>query len=144
MRTFVIIALIFFSLVPIVFAQNAPPGGNVNTPPGGNTTQIINAGPSGPNVTLINPLNAGTSLESFLINILQFIVRIGAIVIILMVVFVGYKFVAARGNSTKIEEARTMLLWTVVGALVLLGAEAIAQGICATVQALSNGTGSCG
>lgn len=108
----------------------------------------VQAGPpdtgSDQNITLINPLNAGISLESFLVNILQFIVRIGAIVIILMVVFVGYKFVAAQGNSTKIEEARTMLLWTIVGALILLGAEAIAKGICATVQALSNGTGSCG
>jgi hypothetical protein len=56
-----------------------------------------------------------------------------------MIVFVGYKFIAAQGNSTKIEEARNMLLWTVVGALILLGAQAIAMGIQATVTALTGG-----
>src|SRR3989338_5911058 len=51
---------------------------------------------SGQNVTLINPLKSGTSLESFLGNILDFIIRIGTIVGILMLVFVGYKFVVAQ------------------------------------------------
>ena len=91
---------------------------------------------SGQNVTLINPLKSGTSLESFLGNILDFIIRIGTIVVILMLVFVGYKFVVAQGVPGKIEEARNMLLWTVIGALVLLGAKAISVGILATVQAL--------
>lgn len=141
-RSFVLAAITLLALVPMAFAQ--PAGSGNSNPSAGLGNPAINPNSQGQDVTLINPLNAGTSLESFLINILQFIVRIGAIVIILMIVSVGYKFVAARGNSTKIEEARTMLLWTVVGALVLLGAEAIAQGICATVQALSNGTGSCG
>jgi len=103
------------------------------------TSPPISGSGSNDNVTLINPLNAGTSLESFLINILQFIIYIGGIVVVLMIVFVGYKFIAAQGNSTKIEEARNMLLWTVVGALILLGAQAIAMGIQATVTALTGG-----
>ena len=94
---------------------------------------------SGQNVTLINPLQGGGSLESFLLNILAFIIRIGTIIVILMMVFVGYKFVAAQGEPAKITEARAMLLWTVVGALILLGSQAIAIGIKATVQALSVG-----
>ena len=95
--------------------------------------------PSGSDVTLINPLQGGGSLESFLLNILAFIIRIGTIIVILMTVFVGYKFVAARGEPGKIIEARSALLWTVVGALILLGSQAIAIGIRATVQALSVG-----
>ncbi|MBI5405673.1 hypothetical protein HY972_01380 [Candidatus Kaiserbacteria bacterium] len=97
------------------------------------------SGTGAPATTLINPLNAGTSLESFLGNILDFIIRIGAIVVILMLVYVGYLFVVARGNDSKITEARQALLWTVVGALILLGAKAIAVGIEATVRALSTG-----
>ncbi len=89
--------------------------------------------------TLINPLQGGGSLESFLLNILAFIIRIGTVIVILMTVFVGYKFVAARGEPGKITEARNALLWTVVGALILLGSQAIAIGIRATVQALSVG-----
>jgi hypothetical protein len=53
-----------------------------------------------------------------------------------MLVFVGFKFVTAQGSDTKIVEARQMLLWTVVGALILLGAKAIQEGIIATVKAL--------
>ncbi|MFA6408261.1 MAG: TrbC/VirB2 family protein [Candidatus Paceibacterota bacterium] len=86
--------------------------------------------------TLINPLSGGASLSSFLSNILSFVVQIGTIVIILMVVFVGYKFVVAQGVPGKIEEAKNMLLWTVVGALVLLGAQAIASAIQSTVATL--------
>lgn len=125
---------------------NSAGNAGINTAPSGTTGNAgINAPPSSAiNVTLINPLNAGTSLGSFLLNILQFVVYIGGIIVVLMIVFVGYKFVAARGAPEKLSEAKEMLLWTVVGALILLGAEAIAQGICATVQALSGGTGSCG
>ena len=64
----------------------------------------------GSNVTLINPLKAGTSLETFLGDILKFVVRIGTIVVILMLVYVGYLFVIAQGVPGKIEEARKALL----------------------------------
>jgi len=92
-----------------------------------------------PNVVLINPLQGGGSLESFLLSILQFVIRIGSIAIILMLVYIGFLYVKAQGNPGKISEAHKALLWTVVGALILLGAQAIAIGIQATVQALSAG-----
>lgn len=143
MRTFFIVALIFFSLAPTVFAQ---PAGSGNTnPPAGLGNPAVSQGSSGPSVTLINPLNSGdcssngNCLETFLVNILSFVVRIGGIIVVLMYVFVGFKFVAARGEPGKITEARTMLLWTTIGALVLLGAQVIAMGIKATVQGLTSG-----
>jgi hypothetical protein len=89
-----------------------------------------------PGVTLINPLKSGTSLTSFLNNILDFVIQIGSIIVILMLVFVGFKFVVAQGKDTALVEARKMLLWTIIGALVLLGAKAISAGILATVQSL--------
>ena len=94
---------------------------------------------SGQNTTLINPLGAGTSLPVLLKDILQLIVQIGTVIIILMLVYVGFLFVTAQGNESKISEARKALLWTVVGALILLGAQAISLGIQSTVQALSTG-----
>lgn len=84
----------------------------------------------------MNPLNSGTSLTSFLNSILGFVINIGSIIVILMLVFVGYKFVVAQGKEAEIREARSMLLWTIIGALVLLGAKAISLGILATVQSL--------
>src|SRR3989344_2766262 len=113
-------------------------GGSVGAPATGNPSGSVPQ-TGNPGTTLINPLKSGSSLESFLGNILDFVIRIGTVIVILMMVFVGYKFVAAKGNDTKITEARTMLLWTVVGALILLGAQVIATGIRATVQALTTG-----
>lgn len=94
---------------------------------------------TGSNVTLSNPLKGGSSLESFLLNILDFVINIGSIIVVLMLVYVGFKFVTAQGEPGKISEAREMLLWTVIGALVLLGSKAIALGVEATVKALSSG-----
>lgn len=73
-------------------------------------------------------------------GILAFVVRIGTIIVIVMLVYVGYMFVIARGNPTEIGKAKEALKWTVLGALILLGAQVIASGIQATVQALSVGS----
>lgn len=110
-------------------ATNPPSNVTPGNPPS-NTT---------PPVTLINPLQGGTSLESFLGSILTFVIRIGAIVVVLMLVYIGYLFVVAQGEPAKLTEAKKALLWTIIGALVLLGAVAIKDGIIATVQALSVG-----
>ena len=122
MRThlLILVALVLFSLAPAALVQ----------------AQQTNAGNIGQGVQLINPLQSGNSLSSFLQQILAFVIRIGAVVVILMMVYVGFKFVTAQGNETKISEAKNMLLWTIIGALILLGAQVIAAGIQATVQSL--------
>ena len=109
-------------------------GGNQVQTGAGNTGNNSDSG-----VTLVNPLGTGTNLMTFLKQILAFVVQIGTVVVIFMLVYVGYLFVAAQGAPAKIEEARRALLWTVVGALILLGAQAIADAIQATAQALSTG-----
>ncbi len=106
-----------------------------NTTPDQTQTTVENSS-SGSNVNLINPLKSGTSLEGFLNNILDFIIRIGTIVVILMTVFVGYKFVVAQGNDSELSKAKMMFLYTVIGALVLLGARAISASLLATVKAI--------
>src|SRR5450756_551885 len=121
-RTLVIAVLIFFSLAPATLADgNIPLGGDCTSNPSGcvtgatcidngtgsasycaqanpvinnNQPQVPNPtiNNSGSNTTLINPLQGGTSLESFLNNILAFVIRIGTIIVILMLVYVGYLF----------------------------------------------------
>lgn len=85
---------------------------------------------------LCNPLKA-QSVTAFLNDILTFVIKIGTIFIVLMLVFVGFKFTAARGNPGELEKVRTMFLWTIVGALVILGAQAISMGISSTIQSIS-------
>lgn len=137
MRTFAIALFVLFAFLPtgMALAQQIQTGPQIPN----NQTQTGPAITTGPNVTLINPLGAGTNLPVLLADILKFVVYIGSIIVIFMLVYVGFLFVIARGNETKITEARKALLWTVVGALILLGAQAISLGIQATVQALSTG-----
>ncbi|MDE1925386.1 MAG: hypothetical protein KGH79_04410 [Patescibacteria group bacterium] len=124
--------------------QTNPPAGSGNSnPPAGLGNPVTTPTGQGQQVTLINPLNIGNCssnqggcLGVFLQDILQFVVYIGGIIVILMLVYTGFKFVAARGNPGALEEAKKMLLWTIVGALILLGAQAIALGIQATIAAI--------
>jgi len=131
-RTLATIALTFLLVAPTLPAAAQGPtfGNSPSQPAMGN-----------PGTRLVNPLGSnncvgGDCLMTFLLAILDVVTRIGFIVVILMTVFVGYKFVAAQGNESKITETKEMLLWTVIGALILLGAKAIALGIQATAQSL--------
>ncbi len=135
MRIFLIATLIILLSAPMAFA--AP--GLQST---GNTTQVQSTGNT-TDTFLINPLKgvdckegSGKCLMNFLGSILDFVILIGAIVVVLMTVFVGYKFVVAQGEPGKISEARQALLWTVVGALILLGSKAISEAITLTVKEL--------
>ena len=85
---------------------------------------------------LTNPLNNIDSLPEFLNAILGAVVQLGTIVLILALVYVGFLFVVAQGNEEKIKSARSALFWTVIGGLVLLGAQTIGMVISSTVGAL--------
>tara|TARA_B100000745_G_scaffold291264_1_gene230873 strand:- start:16530 stop:16961 length:432 start_codon:yes stop_codon:yes gene_type:complete len=108
-------------------------GGPTGPTPGGGGSVSCPDGSSG----LCNPLQAG-SLEEFLTAILEFIVRLGTIVVIVMLVVVGFMFVNARGNPEEIKKARDALLWTLVGGVILIGAFVIAEAIKATVEAITS------
>lgn len=84
---------------------------------------------------LQNPLNVD-SLPELLTAVLDAVVYLGTLFLILMLIFVGFKFVTAQGAEAKIKEARQALLWTVVGGILLLGAKGIALVVEATAQSL--------
>jgi hypothetical protein len=85
---------------------------------------------------LVNPLNGICSLRDFLRAILDGVIQIGTIVLVMMLVYVGFKFVVARGNAEELQSAKSALVWTVIGGLILLGAKAIEAVITGTVQSL--------
>ena len=86
--------------------------------------------------SLTNPLNVST-LQGLLTAILGGVVTLGTIFLIFMMVYVGFLFVAARGNEEKIRSAREALIWTVIGGLILIGAQAISLVIQTTVGTVS-------
>lgn len=130
--------LVLLLVASLGFASVAHAQSTGQTEGGGSGSTGQTQGQSGS--ILQNPLGEGATLNSFLLGILDVVVLLGSFVIVFMLVYVGFLFVAAQGEPGKIEEARKALLWTVIGALILLGAKAIAIGIDATVKALSSGS----
>jgi len=84
---------------------------------------------------ICNPINA-KSIPEFVGTLLEGALKIGIPVIALAIIYSGFLFVAARGNSEKLSKAKSALLYTLIGAAILLGSWAIAKLISETVGAL--------
>ena len=82
-----------------------------------------------------NPLAFGT-LPEFLVALLDIVILIMVPVIVVMLVYSGFLFVTAGGNVEKIKKAKTGILWTMIGAIIILGAQALSIGIEGTVDSL--------
>ncbi len=91
--------------------------------------------PCCPDGKLCNPIRFG-NLTDFFLEIVNVVIQYGALLIVLFIVFAGFKFVTAQGNSEKVSDARKMLTWIVVGAFVLLGVYVIRAAICGTIGQL--------
>ncbi len=94
---------------------------------------------SGSTGGLCNPLGYN-SLWEFLQRILKLVIQIGFPVIVLFIVFIGFKFITAEGNPEKLKEVRSLFFWAIIGALIVLGAQALALAIQATVAQIQQGT----
>jgi heme/copper-type cytochrome/quinol oxidase subunit 2 len=82
-----------------------------------------------------NPIQA-TSLSGLLRDLLKIVIALGAIVVVFFLILAGFKYVTARGDTKQIESAHATLTWTVIGGMVVLGAQVIADAIQGTVNEL--------
>ncbi len=87
---------------------------------------------------ICNPLQGSgiTSIPIFIQRILEGALKIGIPLLALAIIYSGFLFVAARGNSEKLEKAKDSLLYTIIGGAILLGSWAIAELISTTVTSL--------
>ncbi|MBU1292969.1 pilin [Patescibacteria group bacterium] len=129
-------SVVVFMLPLMVAAQGSGGSTGSGGTSGGPTGSGGASGCGAAGTGLKNPLNNICTLPQFLNAILDAVVQLGTIVLILALVYVGFQFVAAQGNEEKIRSARSALMWTVIGGLVLLGAKAIGLVIEGTVSAL--------
>lgn len=83
-----------------------------------------------------NPLGDGSNLPAFVQSLLGIIIKAGIPIIVLAIVYTGFRFVEARGNPNKLQEARTLLLWTIIGTAIVLGAWTIATILTNTINAI--------
>ncbi|MBP7741358.1 MAG: hypothetical protein KA104_01535 [Candidatus Pacebacteria bacterium] len=140
MKRFLRFAVLMVALVALnvpfvsgVLAAGSPAGGGTDAgSPAGAGTDATSESSGG----LTNPLNNINSLPEFMNAILDAVIQIGTIVLTLAIVYVGFLFVQAQGNEEKIKSARSALLWTVIGGLVLLGAKTVGLVISSTIGAL--------
>lgn len=86
---------------------------------------------------LQNPLNSNFStIPAFIAGALKVLVIVALPIITLFLVVSGFMFVFARGNSSKLDEAKKNFVYVILGALLILGAWVIATLIGGTVTQL--------
>ncbi|OGI77904.1 hypothetical protein A3D42_00520 [Candidatus Nomurabacteria bacterium RIFCSPHIGHO2_02_FULL_41_18] len=85
---------------------------------------------------ICNPISVD-NVQDFIRVLLEGVLRIGMPIVALAVIYSGFLFVTAVGNTEKIKKARETLMYTLIGAAILLGSWAIAQLISETVRGLS-------
>jgi hypothetical protein len=88
---------------------------------------------------LTNPVRF-PSIAKFIEGTLEVVTMIALPIIALFMVYAGFKYVLARGNSEKIRDAHTNFLYVVIGAGLILGAWIFAKLIEGTVLQLTTGT----
>ncbi len=98
------------------------------------TPETLNCQTDGQTSCIENPLGDGSSLPQFVESLLGIIMRAGIPIIVLALVYTGFRFVAARGNPTKIADAKKLLLYTIIGSAVVLGAWTIATILTNTIN----------
>jgi len=85
-----------------------------------------------------NPIGVD-SIQELIALILNAVVMIGTPIAVLFLIYGGFKYVMAKGNQNKIIEANQYLMWTIVGIVVLLGANLLAEIVKGTIEQLGTG-----
>ena len=87
--------------------------------------------------TIDNPLGDSTStLSALIISLVTLAAKLGAVVCVFFIIYAGFLFVKAQGDPKELETAKSVLLWSVVGTAVLLGASVMGNVICETVKSV--------
>lgn len=99
---------------------------------------LVSAQAQGPGFTFENPIDADNIFE-LIAQVLSFVSAFGAVIVVLAIIYSGFLFVKAQGNDSEISKAKSVFFWSVVGAIVLLGAQVLAEIICNTAASLGAG-----
>ena len=110
-----------------LFAIAQSTGSGTNPPSGGPIVIDIRNPTRGVGDDLISLLNA-------ILN--KVVMPIATVMVVLWIIWAGFSYVLAQGNPAKIEQAHQRLLWSLIGAGILLGAAAISIVVQNTIKAL--------
>jgi hypothetical protein len=79
---------------------------------------------------------AVSTIPDLLLALVDFVLLIGVPIIVICIIYSGFLFVTGGDNEAKVQKARFVFMWTVIGALVLLGAKGIAMAVQSTILSL--------
>lgn len=87
--------------------------------------------------TIKNPLGDNIKdIPSFIKVLVTIVLTVGVPLVALAIIYSGFLFVTAQGNPESITKAKKALMYSLIGAALLLGAYVIAEAIQATVDQL--------
>ncbi len=150
-KSFLVLIALFFVLgtsLPASLAYGdssaSPLNGNPTNPstasPLNGTGNAATQQPAGQplNIHLTNPLAGSgvTDIPSAVNKILTVVIKIALPLIIIMFIWSGITFIFARGNPKKLEDAKRMFLYTIIGTLLILGAWTITNALIGTVNSI--------
>lgn len=124
--------VIVFSMAGLVYAADIDLDGIPDDQQTGQQTGSVNQ--------LVNPISV-SSLDGLVSKILGIAIILAIPVAALLIIYAGFMYVLAQGDKKKIGDAHQILLWTVVGLAIILGAWAIVQIIQGTVLDIANDSG---
>lgn len=138
MKKIILISSILFSIIlsPIAFAE-----GETNGTSGGGTFNACKHVVSGKTAVCSGDSKNATNIAKNIISILLWVVGTAAVIVI---IYAGITFVTAAGNPSKISQAKTMLIYAVVGLAVAILAYAIVNFVINTSSGKGVGGGSSG
>lgn len=86
-------------------------------------------------ITIPNPIGVDT-FEELLNVLINFIFWVGIAIAPVVFIIAGFLYVISAGNAQKVETAKKMMWYTVIGLVVLL----LAKGIVAVIKSVLGGT----
>ncbi|MBN1584894.1 hypothetical protein JW899_00820 [Candidatus Uhrbacteria bacterium] len=84
--------------------------------------------------------SASRDLPTIIGAIINAFLGLLGIVLVVIIIFAGYKWMMARGNTKDVDDAKTMILNAVIGMVILMAAYAIAQFVLKAVAKGTTGT----
>lgn len=123
----ILLMMVFVFSGAVAFAQ-PDGGGSGATPDGGGSGATPDGSGSGrpASTKLTNPIKV-KSIQELLLTMVDLGIFLGSIVAVFMFLWIGFKFVMARGNEGELADAKNWFLYAVIGTALLISSKVVVE-----------------
>ena len=135
--SFILASTLLLAIVSPIFVHAELVGAECGVVPsvGNNSSSTGNIGAESKGLT--NPVGV-SSIACLFYKIVDFIMSLSYIVIAFFLLLSGFKFVTAQGSDEKLTEAKNTFWYTIIGALILIGANTIIQVVQSIIKGIQS------